>query len=204
MPHQYAHQFLYRTFRFTRPVLAATVLTAALAAGACASKPPPDPVVSDQVQQVTALVEAIDPATRTVRLKAAEGSVDVVLGPEVRNFDQIRVGDTVKATYYTGIAAEISKHDGEAPPPTDEIALAQAKPGTTPAAGVAHNMSATVTIVSVDQSFDTVTFTLPSGDERVVAVQTPEGREFIRSLKKGDKVDVTYTEAVAVEVVPNR
>jgi hypothetical protein len=63
-------------------------------------------------------------------------------------------------------------------------------------------VSATVNIVSVDKSFDTVTFTLPSGDQRVVAVQTPEGREFIRTLKKGDKVDVTYTEAVAVEVVP--
>jgi len=108
----------------------------------------------------------------------------------------------VKATSYSGVAAQIRKHGDTAPAPTDEVAVAQATPGSRPAAGVAHNVSATVNIVSVDTSFDTVTFTLPSGDQRVVAVQTPEGREFIRTLKKGDMVDVTYTEAVAVEVVP--
>lgn len=183
---------------WTRTLLAA----GALCAAACASKPPADPVVSDQVQQITATVEAVDPATRMVRLRGKQGPVDIALGPEVRNFDQIRVGDEVKATYYSGVAAQIRKHGDTAPAPTDEVAVAQATPGSRPAAGVAHNVSATVNIVSVDTSFDTVTFTLPSGDQRVVAVQTPEGREFIRTLKKGDMVDVTYTEAVAVEVVP--
>jgi hypothetical protein len=198
MPHPHSPASASRTVN----VLAATALAGALLTGACASEPSADPVVSDQVQQITATVEAVDPSTRMVRLRGKQGPVDIALGPEVRNFDQIRVGDEVKATYYTGVAAQIRKHGDTVPAPTDELAIAQATPGSRPAAGVAHNTSATVNIVSVDKSFDTVTFTLPSGDQRVVAVQTPEGREFIRTLKKGDKVDVTYTEAVAVEVVP--
>lgn len=198
MPHLHAPVSMSRA----GTALAATALAGALLTGACASKPPADPVVSDQVQQITATVEAVDPATRMVRLRGKQGPVDIALGPEVRNFDQIQVGDEVKATYYTGVAAQIRKHGDTAPAPTDELAVARANPGARPAAGVAHNVSATVNIVSVDTSFDTVTFTLPSGDQRVVAVQTPEGREFIRTLKRGDKVDVTYTEAVAVEVVP--
>lgn len=184
--------------------LTATALAAVLLTGACAGQQQTEPLVTDRTQQVTATVESIDPATRLVRLRGDQGPVAVVLGPEVRNFSQIRVGDEVKATYYTGIAAQIRKHGDPAVPPTDEVAVARAAPGSRPAAGVAHNVSSTVTIESVDTSFNTVSFTLPEGDLRMVAVESPEGRDFIRTLRKGDKVDVTYTEAVAVEVVPGR
>jgi hypothetical protein len=37
---------------------------------------------------------------------------------------------------------------------------------------------------------------------RTVAVERPEGQEFIRGLKKGDQVEITYTEALAMEVRP--
>jgi len=202
MPYKTSRSSLARFSTRLKPV-AATALAAMLftGAGLCADKAPAEPAVSDRVVQVTATVEAVDPATRMVRLRGPEGPMEIVLGPEVRNFSQIRVGDQVKATYYTGVAAQIRKHGDPVTPPTDEIAVARAKPGQMPAAGAAHNVSTTVTIEAVDTSFNTVSFMLPSGDKRVVAVETPEGREFIRTIKKGDKVDLTYTEAVAVEVV---
>jgi hypothetical protein len=65
-------------------------------------------------------------------------------------------------------------------------------------------VTAGVTIESVDTSFDTVTFRRPDGLVRTVAIQSPEGRKFIRTLKPGDEVEITYTEAVAVEVVPGK
>jgi hypothetical protein len=37
---------------------------------------------------------------------------------------------------------------------------------------------------------------------RTVTVESQEGRDFIRKIKKGDKVEVLYAEAVAVEVRP--
>jgi hypothetical protein len=54
----------------------------------------------------------------------------------------------------------------------------------------------------VDTSFNTVTFKRSDGMSRTVAIQTPEGQKFIRGLKKGDQVEITYTEAVAMEVKP--
>jgi hypothetical protein len=33
-------------------------------------------------------------------------------------------------------------------------------------------------------------------------IQTAKGRSFIRQLAPGDEVDVKYTEAMAIEVVP--
>lgn len=63
-------------------------------------------------------------------------------------------------------------------------------------------MRTTVTIDSVDTSSNTVTFKRSDGMTRTVAVQRPEGQEFIRGLRKGDQVEITYTEAVAMEVRP--
>jgi len=45
--------------------------------------------------EVTATVVAIDKATRTVTLKGPQRTVDVVAGDEVKNFDQIKVGDQI-------------------------------------------------------------------------------------------------------------
>jgi hypothetical protein len=47
-----------------------------------------------------------------------------------------------------------------------------------------------------------VTFTRSDGASRTVAVESPEGREFIKGLKKGDNVEIAYTEAMAIEVKP--
>ena len=46
----------------------------------------------------SAQVAAVDPATRQITLAADDGTkTTFVAGPEIRNFDQIRVGDTVSA-----------------------------------------------------------------------------------------------------------
>ncbi len=50
--------------------------------------------------EVSANVVGIDKATRTVTLKGPKGDVfDIVASDEVKNFDQIKVGDFVVARY---------------------------------------------------------------------------------------------------------
>ena len=44
----------------------------------------------------------------------------------------------------------------------------------------------------------TVSFRGTDGMQPTLAVQTPAGRRFIRQLRKGDEVEVTFTEAVAI------
>src|SRR5215475_10932165 len=46
----------------------------------------------------TGTVQAIDPTKRTVTLRSADGTSTYKCGKDVINFDQIKVGDTVKAT----------------------------------------------------------------------------------------------------------
>ncbi len=172
----------------------------ALAVLAC-SHEPPKPFVKDEMLHVSATVEAVDPASRMVSLRGPNGSASVVAGPEVHNFSQVKVGDTVQVAYYVGVAAQINK-SGSTPEPQESTATYTAPKGAKPAGAVGHTITTTVKIESVDTSFDTVTFKRADGFVRTLAVESPEGKKYIRTLKPGDVVDVMYSEAVAVEVVP--
>ena len=58
----------------------------------------------------TATVKAIDPAARTVTLETADGgSRTVTCGKAVINFDQIKVGDLVKAMAVGRVAVAVGK-----------------------------------------------------------------------------------------------
>ncbi len=92
-----------------RILLALIAAFAAITLPAAAQKPgvtggtvvastPGKAVITSEVE-VTATVMAIDKANRTVTLKGPKQTVDVVAGPEVRNFDQIHVGDLVVVKY---------------------------------------------------------------------------------------------------------
>jgi len=124
-----------------------------------------------------------------------------VAGPEVQNFGQINVGDQVKVTYKAALVAKISKSK-EDPKLTQDAGAVTAGPGQKPAAAVGQTIATTVVIESIDTSFDTVSFKRPDGVVRTIAVESPEGKKFMRTLKKGDKVDVEYSEALAISVVP--
>jgi len=62
------------------------------------------------VVKVSATVEAVDPATRSVTLKGPKGDLHtIVAGDEVRNFDQIKVGDKVTVKYLESLTIELKR-----------------------------------------------------------------------------------------------
>jgi hypothetical protein len=65
---------------------------------------------------------------------------------------------------------------------------------------VADHECQRVTIEGVNPTNNTVAFVGPDRMPRTVTVQQPAMREFLRTLKVGDEVDVTFSEAVAVSV----
>lgn len=161
------------------------------------------PFERTETSEVTASVESVDPATRGIVLKGTSGvRVAMVAGPDVRNLDQIKPGDKVVAVYHQGMAAEV-KPRGTAPSgPTMADKVERAKPGEKPSGVAGISVAATVQIESVDKSFNTVTFKRSDGIVRTVAVEDPEAQRFIHTLKAGDPVEIVYTEALAISVVP--
>jgi hypothetical protein len=171
-----------------------------LAAG-CAQTPAP--LELTETQKSVATVEAIDQASRLVTLKAADGrSLVVKAGPEVRNLPQVRVGDRVVVSYQEALLAEVIK------PGTGSVGAstftARAAPGERPAGGVVDEVRLPVKIYFVDPAQNIVEVTGPRGYNRRIKVNDPKAREFIRGLKPGDEVEVTFREAFAVSVEPTK
>jgi hypothetical protein len=183
-----------------RTSLAALMAIASMSA--CAN-PPPKPAMRENLVQQTATVEAVDQATREVTLRREDGTVrTIVVSEDVKNLPQVKAGDKVVVSYYEALAAEVKKPGEGVKGVEAEVASGTAEAGQMPAAGAGVLMRTTVIIDSVDTQMNTVTFTNSAGEMRTVAVESPQGREFIKGLKKGDNVEVAYTEALAIEVKP--
>jgi propanediol utilization protein len=150
--------------------------------------------------EVSAQVVSIDKATRTVTLKGPKGDVvDVVAGDEVKNFDQIKLGDLVVARYAEALTLELRKTKVKAGEPTVTEGAARAKPGERPAVAGAREVTAIADVIGVDAKKSTITLKGPRGNVVTLNVQNPDQ---FKVVKKGDQVEVTYTEALALSVEP--
>jgi hypothetical protein len=168
-------------------------------AGAVVASEPGKAVVASAVE-ISAQVVGIDKAARTVTLKGPKGNVvDVVAGGEVRNFDQIKVGDLVVARYVEALTLELKKTKVAAGDVKVREEAAKAKPGERPAAAGARQVTVVADVVAVDPVKSTITLKGPKGKEVTLNVQNPEQ---FKVVKKGDQVEATYTEALALSVEP--
>ena len=151
--------------------------------------------------QISAQVVSIDKATRTLTLKGPKGNVfDVVAGEEVKNFDQITVGDLVVARYLEALTLELKKSPAAG---TGDVSVREgagkAKQGERPAVAGARQIALVAEVTGVDPRNSTITLKGPKGNEVTLSVRNPDQ---FKVVKKGDKVDVTYTEALALSVEP--
>lgn len=168
---------------------------------ACAHAPA-GPLVLDHLVQVKARVDAIDLSERIVSLSKPGGTSTVRVAPEVHNLEQVQVGDEVVVSYYEGLAAQMRKRGAPNEGFVNSEALVSAPEGEHLARAASTTVATTVKIESVDTSLNTVTFRREDGVVHTLPIQTAKGRSFIRKLAPGDEVDVKYTEAMAIEVVP--
>ena len=175
---------------------------AALMLAACATTPeaPKEAKISDEVT-VQATVVAVDKENRELTLERPDGSyVEVVAGPEVRNFDQIELGNTVTARYVVSLSARRLEPDEPDTEPTVGVLTARAEPGQAPAGAIGSDMAMTVLVKSVDQDQHIVTFTDPNGALHAVEAERDEGKNFVRGLKPGDRVELIYEEVLVMSV----
>lgn len=168
----------------------------------CATPTPEPPVIASTTREMVAAVDRVDTRTRTIVVRGPDDKPQTLqLGPEVRNFAQIRRGDRVRLQYEEAIAVRMAAR-GSNLEPEALVGAARAEPGARPAAGAVAATRAQVRITAVDTTNNTVSFVGPSRVERSAAVRAPELREFLKTLKVGDRVDVAIAEAVAIRVEP--
>jgi Cu/Ag efflux protein CusF len=140
-------------------------------------------------------IDAIDHSARVVTLKGADGTTtDIVCGPEVKRFDALKVGDKVTFTYRESVVSAI-KPAGAAATPAN--AAVTRTPGSKPGATIAQQQSAIVTIDAIDPKVPSVT--VKSSDGRKMSFKV-ENKKNIEGYKAGDRVEITYTQALAISV----
>jgi len=160
----------------------------------------PGKVAGSRSYKLTATVKAIDVANREVTLEGPKGKTEtVVVGPDVRNLDQVHVGDRVVIKYVQGLMMQMQA-PGEAPvQPEAAVEAGRAAPGEKPAAGAAAAIQATVTITAIDMKNRVVVFEGPRGN----LYQVKAGpKVHLEKAKVGDKLVATYAEAIAIAVEP--
>lgn len=148
---------------------------------------------------ISAKVEAINKETREITLKGPEGNeVTVTAGPEVRNFDQINVGDMVAARYLESLTLRLKKDGKDVVAATTEEAAGRAEPGEMPAAGAARRVEVTADVIGVNEKTQTITL---RGPNRTIELKLDDPEQ-VKLVKVGDQVQATFTEAVALAVEP--
>jgi hypothetical protein len=188
----------------TIAVVAASVVTAASAQQAPTTSSSvtvtPGKAVATSTTKASAVIVAIDSTYRIVTLKTASGKVvEVVAGPEVKNFDQLKLGQKVKAEYSEALSLELKKGGGGVRAVTEKGAASSAAPGAKPGAAGARQVTVLADVIKVDTKTHLVTLRGPGGNQVDLKVEDPEQ---LKNIKKGDQVEAVYTEAVAVTVEP--
>lgn len=153
-------------------------------------------VVQGQVVTAEATIEKIDEAHGLITLKGPQGKTfDVKAGPDV-DLKRLHKGDRVTATYYEEVAVAIDPATKAAPKMVEKTVVR---------GGVAERQ-ATVTarIVSVDAKNNVVVIATPDGNTQTLKVDDPALQSKLSQLKPGEHFDVTYTQALAVSVVPHK
>ncbi|MEM8570854.1 MAG: hypothetical protein AAGG56_08065 [Pseudomonadota bacterium] len=175
---------------------------AALTLAACADLPgtrAPAPSATETLLTATATITSVDTTSRIVQVQSDETgrNFTVFANDGIPNLDQLTAGDIVVMQYYESTAVALASPD--APDASLTIATATAPEGELPGGIAVETETLVVEVLSYDRSTGFATFLTPEGIQRRTVVP-PRLRSFAAQTRRGDFVEVTLTQAVAVSI----
>ena len=180
-------------------VLATLAVPAAAQTGTAVAAKGPGVAGAAQTVKLTATITALDAATRAVTLKGPQGKeVTLTAGEQVKNFAQLKVGDQVNIEYVEALTLELKKGSTAPVSRTEQAGAAGAKPGERPAGMGGRQVTIVAEVVDLNAQTQVVTL---RGPQRTVELKVKDPAQF-KLIAKGDRVEATYTEAMAIVVEP--
>lgn len=145
----------------------------------------------------TATISSIDPATRMVSLKMPDGQVkSFKVGEHVKNLDQFKVGDSVKATLIDAMGVSL-RRAGEQPSAKETREITLAPEGAKQNAIVSKTQELTGKVQSVDPATGMVAIQGPGGQVHDIKAGP---RMNLSQVKPGDNITLRHTEAMALDL----
>ena len=144
-----------------------------------------------------ATVQSVNASSRTMVLRHPDGSLFTYeCGPEVINFDQIKVGDRVMAQVVDAAAIVLMK--GGVPPVTGAVSVIIRAPlGVKPGGKRVDTIAFTAKVTSVDKMNREVTLQTVDGRNQTVKVSTDIK---LSHIKPGNDVGVRLTRAFMIAI----
>ena len=148
-------------------------------------------------ETATLTVMAIDPTSRIVILKRANGQqLEVTVADVVKNFDHIKVGDNVVSHHTQALILELIKGGSGIRERGESSDAGSAKAGEKPAAYEAKKISFVADVQKVDMKKHVVTL---RGVKNTVLLKINDPEQ-LKLIKKGDQIEGVYAEAVSISV----
>ena len=145
----------------------------------------------------SATIQAIDATARTLTLRDEKGQEDTFsVGPEIERFNELKVGDKVKMTYFESVVLQTRKA-GEKPGETSTEAAVLRGTGPVPVGTVGIQDKMTVTVKAVDPAIPSITVTTSDGRD---VTRRVDNKKNIEGVQVGDLIDITYTRALLTTI----
>ena len=156
---------------------------------------PKDSAVAVQETEAVVTVTKVDKEKRTVTFRGPKGGVATLTVPkESQNLDQVKAGQQYKMKYIESVAVSIDK-GAPAAAATREVKLAPK--GANPGGMVVNAVHLAGVVDAIDFTNRYVSIRGPKGN--VVPLKVADDVK-LEQLSAGDRISVTYTEALAIEM----
>ena len=142
--------------------------------------------------------KSVDQKTREVVIVGPNGNeFKTTLGNEVKNFNQIKVGDIVTLTHVEIFVADIKKPSKVEIREREETEKAvTAKLGDKPAAAIERQVAIVADVTAVDEKKGTLTV---RGATRTLDIKVKDPK-VLKGVKVGTQIEAMVTEIIAIEV----
>jgi Cu/Ag efflux protein CusF len=148
-------------------------------------------------QASVATIVSVDAATRNITLKRADGSIATTIAPmEMRNFPQIKVGDSVNTVEAVNLEVSVLKSNIASISEGRFERISRPELGAKPGTVLVHGMEIVADVIAIDPVGQTITLEGALA-ERVIKIQNPAN---LSKVKVGDQIAAVITEVVTIQV----
>jgi type II secretory pathway pseudopilin PulG len=179
-----------------KSLLAVAAAAAAIAFSSPSGAQPRGAVAGESVEALVTVV-AVNKKARTVVIRGPRGGTQEVQVPkDAQNFDRVKPGDVFRVRYTEAVAVAIDRGQ---PDKGDKTQRALAAKGANPGGVEVRTRYVSGRIEAIDAKNRYVAIRGPK--QQTVALKVADDVN-LDALHPGDRITIAYTQAVAVEMVP--
>jgi Cu/Ag efflux protein CusF len=156
-------------------------------------------VLAIHAQKVQAIVESINPADRMVTLKRQDGATMTArIDDRAGNLDSVKVGDMVEFKILNSLVIAVGDKNAATPGNLTAENVQFSTVGGKPAKFTVKTVVSEVTVTKINYKKRLMTIKDSSGESKELKISEDVKR--FNEIKKGDKIVIKYTEALAITV----